>query len=293
MIAAAVNTVEEVGYARMTVAQVIARARISRKTFYDLFADCEDCFLAAFEHALSQASCVATKAYESQTGWREGTRCALTKLLVFIDEEPSLARLLILESLAGGENVLRRRAEAVDELARVIHQGQRNTASCPPPYASEGVVGGVLGVLHAHLLLERQEPLTDLLGPLMSMIVLPYLGATAARHEVDRSGGPPGLRKIRAPHPASAEDTLESVNMRLTYRSARVLMVIAQHPGACNREVADRSGIVDQGQVSKLLARLARLNLTENLGKGQQAGAANAWRLTPLGARLHRATRPL
>jgi len=81
--------------------------------------------------------------------------------------------------------------------------------------------------------------------------------------------------------------------MRLTDRSVRVLMAIAEHPGACNREVAERSGIIDQGQISKLLARLARLNLAENLGNGQQVGMPNAWRLTPLGAKLERATRPL
>lgn len=47
MLAAALEAVEEVGYGRMTVAQVISRAKVSRKTFYDVFADREDCFLAA------------------------------------------------------------------------------------------------------------------------------------------------------------------------------------------------------------------------------------------------------
>src|ERR1700679_20653 len=54
MPAATVEAVEEVGYARLTVAQVIGRARVSRKTFYDLFDDREDCFLAAFDEALEQ-----------------------------------------------------------------------------------------------------------------------------------------------------------------------------------------------------------------------------------------------
>src|SRR3977135_940751 len=69
MIAAAVDTVEESGYARMTVAQVIGRARVSRKTFYDVFADREDCFLSAFKHALGQASLEARDAYDRETSW--------------------------------------------------------------------------------------------------------------------------------------------------------------------------------------------------------------------------------
>ena len=53
MLAAASEAVDEVGYARMTIAQVIGRARVSRKTFYDVFTDREDCFLAAFDQAIS------------------------------------------------------------------------------------------------------------------------------------------------------------------------------------------------------------------------------------------------
>src|SRR6202453_5061918 len=88
MLAAAVEAVDEVGYARMTVAQVIGRARVSRKTFYDVFADREDCFLAAFEQALDQASLIAQEAYADQSSWREGVRAALARLLMFMDEEP-------------------------------------------------------------------------------------------------------------------------------------------------------------------------------------------------------------
>ena len=80
--------------------------------------------------------------------------------------------------------------------------------------------------------------------------------------------------------------------MRLTYRTVRVLMVIASSPGASNREIAERSGIADQGQISKLLDRLARLELVENTGDGQEKGAANAWHLTSRGEAVERATRP-
>jgi hypothetical protein len=69
-------------------------------------------------------------------------------------------------------------------------------------------------------------------------------------------------------------------------------MVIADHPGASNRQIAGGSGIADQGQISKLLNRLARLELIHNVGDGQEKGAANAWHLTTRGAAVERATRP-
>ena len=293
MLAAAVEAVEDVGYARMTVAQVIGRARVSRKTFYDVFTDREDCFLAAFEQALGQARLIAQEAYDRESSWRDGIRAALARLLMFMDEEPGLAKLCIVEALGAGERVLERRAKVLDELAEVIDRGRAvtNATREPPEVTAEGVVGAIFAVLHTRVLERGEEPLTDLLGSLMSMIVLPYLGARAAGRELSRPPLElPGDGRSRAL--ARHKDPLEGLNMRLTYRTVRVLMVIAEHPGASNREIAEGSGIVDQGQISKLLNRLARLKLVENLGEGQEKGAANAWHLTARGAQVERATRP-
>ncbi len=294
MLAAAVEAVEEVGYARMTVAQVIGRARVSRKTFYDVFTDREDCFLAAFEHALGQASLIAQEAFAQESSWREGIRSALASLLIFMDEEPGLAKLCIVEALGAGEKVLDRRAAVLDEVAEVIDRARaaRNAAREPPDVTAEGIVGAIFAVLHTRVLEHGDRPLADLLGSLMSMIVLPYLGARAASRELSREPLELPNDRRRRTRPARHKDPLDGLNMRLTYRTVRVLMVIAEHPGASNREIAEGSGIVDQGQISKLLNRLARLKLVENVGEGQEKGAANAWHLTARGAQVERATRP-
>jgi AcrR family transcriptional regulator/DNA-binding MarR family transcriptional regulator len=293
MLAAAVEAVEDVGYAHMTVAQVIGRARVSRKTFYDVFTDREDCFLAAFEHAMDQARQLAGQAYVQESSWRDGIRAALARLLVFMDDEPGLAKLCIVEALGGGDRVLDCRAQLFDEAAAAVDRGRAviNGTREPPDVTAEGVVGAIFAVLHTRVLDPEDEPLTDLLGPLMSMIVLPYLGARAAGRELSRPA--PSFTRMRRPKPQiRPRDPLDGLNMRLTYRTVRVLMVIGEHPGASNREIAEGSGIVDQGQISKLLSRLARLNLVENIGAGQEKGAANAWHLTPRGAQVERATRP-
>jgi len=294
MLAAAVDAVVEVGYARMTVAQVIGRARVSRKTFYDLFADRDDCFLAAYEQAVAQARAVVQEAYARDADvWREGVRAGLGRLLMFMDEEPTLARLCVVEALAAGEAVLERRAELLDEVSAVIDRGRYLTGTREPPaVTAEGVVGGVFAVIHTRLLDDSGGPLTDLLAPLMSMIVLPYLGARAAARELSRPAAEVAPERDTAAGPVRSQDPLDGLKMRLTYRTVRVLMVIGERPGASNREVAEGSGIVDQGQISKLLTRLARLELIENRGEGQEKGAANAWYLTPRGSQVERVTRP-
>jgi AcrR family transcriptional regulator len=290
MLAAAVDAVAEVGYARMSVAQVIGRARVSRKTFYDVFSDREDCFLTAFNQAVEQARAIATEAYERESGWRDGIRAALASLLVFMDEEPGLAKLCIVEA---SERVLEHRARVIDELALAIDRGRYVASGTnePPDVTAEGVVGAVFAVVHARVLDGEQESLVDLVGPLMSMIVLPYLGAKAAARELNR----PALEipsDGRGTALAARADPLDGLKMRLTYRTVRVLMVIAERPGASNREIAEGSGIIDQGQISKLLTRLARLELVTNVGDGQEKGASNAWHLTPRGEQVERATRP-
>jgi nucleotidyltransferase/DNA polymerase involved in DNA repair len=77
--------------------------------------------------------------------------------------------------------------------------------------------------------------------------------------------------------------------MPLGYRSCKVLTVIAAQPGASNREVADAAEASDQGQISKLLARLQLLGLIHDRG-GWRLGERHAWRLTARGKRVERAT---
>ncbi|HEY5194745.1 MAG TPA: hypothetical protein VIJ39_12870, partial [Solirubrobacteraceae bacterium] len=51
--------------------------------------------------------------------------------------------------------------------------------------------------------------------------------------------------------------------------------------------VGERAGIGDQGQASKLLARLHKLDLIENQGGDPTRGEPNAWTLTNTGREVH------
>jgi DNA-binding MarR family transcriptional regulator len=84
---------------------------------------------------------------------------------------------------------------------------------------------------------------------------------------------------------------LKELDMRLTYRTVRVLIAIGSHAGASNRQVGEAAGIADQGQISKLLARLDGLGLIENRGAGHSRGEANAWRLSEKGQEVERTIR--
>jgi AcrR family transcriptional regulator len=306
MLRSAVAVVSEHGYGQMSVARVTGRARVSRRTFYDIFADREDCFLAVFDDALARVSGLIVAAYEGERGpWRERVRAGLAALLEFLDEEPAVGSLLVVDALGAGPRVLRRRAEVLQRAGRALDEGgsrSTRTVDGRAELTGEGVVGAVLSVIHTRLSAERPSSLLELLSPLMGTIVLPYLGPAAARREIARRGtrtfssgrkNPADRSKIGQQSPtrlaesASLRDPLADVPMRLTYRTLRALSAIGEQPGVSNREASLAAGVFDQGQISKLLGRLERLGLIENTAAGRDrqhpSGEPNAWRLTELG----------
>jgi AcrR family transcriptional regulator len=278
----------ERGAGGATVAHVVAHAGVSRRTFYDLFEDREECFLAAFELALAQAARDVVPAWRAAGGWRDRIRAALLALLVFFEEEPAQAQLCVVQALGAGPRALERRRQVLRVLTAAVEEGrgEARRGVSPPPLAADGVIGGVLSVIHTHLTADPGEPLVGLLGELMSMIVLPYQGAAAARRELERPIPRPVLREQP---PAHRADPLDGIAMRITYRTVRVLMAIAAQPQASNRMVGRLAGIEDQGQVSKLLSRLQRLGLIDNHGEGHAKGAPNAWQLTDKGRHVEQA----
>jgi AcrR family transcriptional regulator len=281
---------DELGYSDTSVGDITSRARVSRRTFYEQFADREACLAAALEDALEVVRGELSAAGLEGLAWRERVRMGLWAILVFFDREPVLARVCVVQALRGGLRVLERREGVLAQLAAVVDEGRlesERAARCTP-LTAEGVVGAALSIVYSRLLKGERGLLTGLFGELMGMIVLPYLGPAAARREQERPApvAPAGAARGESRGVAeSVADPLGGVSMRLTYRTARVLEGIAEHPGASNRQAGEAAGISDPGQVSKLLARLERLGLLANrTGEGRVLGEPNAWSLTAKGA---------
>jgi AcrR family transcriptional regulator len=301
IVAAAIDAVAELGYGGLTVTEVIARAHISRRTFYELYADRDECFLAAFDAALARVAEPVLAAYQVAGAWRERIANALCAALALFDDRPALARLLIVDALGAGPLALERRAAALEALVRAVDDGRANARGREPgPLAAEAVVGAVLAVLHKRLLEpQRREPLLALAGPLMNAIVLPYLGPAAAARELRRRPSQRN-RADRTRRASEQINPLEGLDMRLTYRTLRVLSAVGELADGdgdpSNRDVAAAAGIADQGQTSKLLARLGRLGLVANAqparARGEPfKGEANRWTLTARGRAVLAAVR--
>jgi AcrR family transcriptional regulator len=271
--------------ASVAIADVIARSGVSSGSFHDAFPDREACLLAAFELGVSRAGRQVLAAYDAESRWLDAIKAGLVALLAFLEDEPALGRLLIFHSMSGGEQVLRRRVEVLEALAAAVDRGRMEGPADrrqPPAVIAEGVVGAVLAILQNRLLADESTTVMDLFGSLVSIVVLPYLGSGVARRELSRPA--PRLRSGGWIAPdAVGSGANGHGEIRLTYRTARVLRAIADYPGASNREVADRAGVIDQGQISKLLNRLQARGLIAKMGEARTRGAPNSWLLTERG----------
>lgn len=292
LVAAAIDALDDAGYAGLTVASVIERARVSRKTFYEVFANRHECFEAVFEYISVRGAAAVGAAYATEEGWPAAIRAGLGALLSLIDDEPVLARIWFVESLAGHSAVLDERARAMSSMADAIHLGSSiaSEARRPSQLIAEATVGGLAHIIHARLASATEEPLATLAGPFMYLITLPYLGQPHARAELRRA--PAAVSRQRSSAQRTRLDvSLRDTKIRLTYRTIRALAAISDWPGASNLEVSVECGIKDQGQMSKLLSRLQGLGLIENRGVGSALGLPNEWYLTARGSDLVGATR--
>src|ERR1022692_1241657 len=98
LLGAVVEVSAERGAGNVAVAHIVERAGVSRRTFYELFADREACFVAAIDDAMARASHHVLAAYDPGARWVQRVRSALIALLELLDSEPGSAQLLIVGS---------------------------------------------------------------------------------------------------------------------------------------------------------------------------------------------------
>ncbi len=94
----------------MTVAHVVSRAGVSRRTFYEIFADREACLMAALDEAIEQIADAVVPAYQRERGWLRRISAGLTETLKFFDENQRVAAMCVVDALGAGLAALERRA---------------------------------------------------------------------------------------------------------------------------------------------------------------------------------------
>ncbi len=188
LLEAAVRVVAAKGYATVTIGDLTKEAGVSRTTFYELFEDKEDCFLAAYDNAVETLLRRVVKAYESEEGWPDRAAAGLAALLATLAEEPALARLSLIDIGSAGPIAQRRYRAAVQRLTPLFEEGRDFSQGGRrlPANTSRMAIGGVTGLISDELVGERAEQLPDLLSDVLFATLVPYIGPDAAAREVER-----------------------------------------------------------------------------------------------------------
>jgi AcrR family transcriptional regulator len=185
-------TIAEHGYSGASVADVIKRAGVSRKTFYAQFTDKEDCFLTIYDEQMGRLQAVARDAFDAQDEWVPALRAGVTALLTALAYDPAVARLCFVDVLAAGPHAAEARNAAMRELEAILELGRGGEASSgdgdPTPRAlGRSMVGGLGEVLYQEIVAARADQLPGLLPELMYALVLPFEGREAAERELKRA----------------------------------------------------------------------------------------------------------
>jgi AcrR family transcriptional regulator len=184
LIAGVIEVVAAEGYAKTTIAAIVATARLSKKTFYDHFRNKEECFDAAYESTfdLLRAEVAAVEGEKSE--WGPWVRARIERLLALWGEDPDRASFFLIAPAGVGDQVSVRHHEAMRELVGELVAGApRRRGKSEAEGTREQALAGGISRLVVRKLDDGEARKLDELAPALSELMLrPYVGdAEAAR----------------------------------------------------------------------------------------------------------------
>lgn len=188
MLAAMAEAVAEKGYANVAVADVIERAGVSRKTFYEQFSNKQECFLAAYDAGVD----TLLAAIEETLGrlapdWLAAVRAGAEIYLEMLAASPAFARTFHIEVLGAGDEALARRAAVQDRFAaqlQSIHRTIReDIPEVPevPTHRFRAAVGAVNELVTTQLLEGGAETLPKLADAIVDIDLALLVGDVLGR----------------------------------------------------------------------------------------------------------------
>jgi len=178
------RAVYEKGYAAATVADAVRHARVSRGTFYELFASKEACFLEAYTHGVDVLVDRVAAAVDGAPDWRAGLRAGLAAYLDTLATEPLFARSYMLEVNAAGPLAQAERDAALHRFAK--RYGASFAAAAredpelrvPSPETLFVLAAGVDQLVSAHVRAHGPAGLNDLLPALTDAALTVLYGSS-------------------------------------------------------------------------------------------------------------------
>jgi len=183
------------GYGAMTVQDICDGAGVSRRTFYELFHNKHEAFLAAYEEVAGRLLATFKAAFKANPTFETRMIAGLQVFLEVLAATPTFARMCIVEVMAAGPDAVERRSAWMSEFARLFDDNARALlgSAAPSPLVSETVVGGILEAVYRRLAAGETAELPGLLADLVEWTLRLYLGEKVAAAHRARIDGPSQL----------------------------------------------------------------------------------------------------
>jgi AcrR family transcriptional regulator len=181
LISGMIATVAESGYGKATIANVIKPAKVSRRTFYENFANREDCYRAAYEASLEFLQGRVAKATAGED-WPAGVRAGLEALLESLAAHPQLANFFLISPASAGYEIATRHHEAMRELVEAMVSGAPADSKGADVASTrvEALAGGLLRLTATKVSAGKAEELPALLPDLVELFLRPFVGSEEA-----------------------------------------------------------------------------------------------------------------
>jgi AcrR family transcriptional regulator len=198
-----VAAVDEKGYLATSVADVLARARVSRSAFYEQFRDKEDCFLACYDRGAGLLFEAATTALAAGGAWPQRVRRVYEALLETFAEHAPLARVCMVEALAAGPAANLRYRDALGGFVSLIEDAMMADPDAPrvPTTMIFGLVGGSSALIYEEIAAGRTSELPRLVDDLTQFSLAGFMGYRGALETVPSKNSAPTTEVARARRP--------------------------------------------------------------------------------------------
>ncbi len=167
----------EQGYEATKISDIVRRAGVARKTLYDNFEGKEEVFLAAFDAARDEVLRRVEEGGADVDGdWQERIEGGLAAFLGFVAEQPTVARMCMIESLSATPVTTKRYEDALETFVELTRRALPRDERLPDTIA-ETLVGGVAWIVYQQIRRGEAERAEDLLPELTEFMMAPYLAS--------------------------------------------------------------------------------------------------------------------
>ncbi len=156
---ATIHSINERGFVATTISDLVARAGVSRRSFYEHFENKEECLLATYDALIERLTARIVAAYNPKDEWIDQIDAFVRALFEASSDRPDAARLVSVEMGAAGPVGIERWARDAEMLSAFIMSvfehapGKRPI----PPAVARAIVGGLRTILYSRVRRERSS----------------------------------------------------------------------------------------------------------------------------------------